>query len=549
LHFISGMKKNGFFLFLGILIISACQSFKKDNTKKVFRYNEAAGITSLDPAFSRNQANIWACNQIFNGLVQLNDKLEIKPCIAKKWKISQNGRLYTFYLRNDVFFHNSSIFKKGIGRKVTAHDVEYSFKRLTDPLLASAGAWVFNSVKKFGNDYAICALNDTTLTIELHHAFPPFLGALSTQYCSVIPHEAIQKYGTDFRRHPIGTGPFQFKMWKEGVKLVLVKNPRYFEFENNKRLPFIDAVAVTFITDKQAAFLEFVKGNLDFMSGIDPGYKDEILTRDGKLNPRYNDQFYLTHQPYLNTEYLGILVDKNSDLSKASPLKLRKIRRAISMGFDRKKMILFLRNNIGTPGCYGFIPIGMPGFTTLPDYGYDYNPEKACQLLEEEGYKKGKKELMITLSTNASYLDLCQYIQQQLGELGIKVKIEVSPPATLREMIAQSKVEFFRGSWIADYPDAENYLSLFYTDNFCPKGPNYTHFSHTQFDNLFQEASSELNDSARFLIYKQMDKIVMEEAPVIILYYDQVLRFVRKNISGLGSNPMNLLTLKRVKKG
>jgi peptide/nickel transport system substrate-binding protein len=115
-------------------------------------------------------------------------------------------------------------------------------------------------------------------------------------------------------------------------------------------------------------------------------------------------------------------------------------------------------------------------------------------------------------------------------------------------MIAKSKVPFFRGSWIADYPDAENYLSLFTTSNFCPAGPNYTHFSNKEFDILYNKAQNEINDSLRYRYYSQMDQIIINEAPVVILYYDQVLRFAQKNIKDLGSNPMNLLTLKRVRK-
>jgi peptide/nickel transport system substrate-binding protein len=154
----------------------------------------------------------------------------------------------------------------------------------------------------------------------------------------------------------------------------------------------------------------------------------------------------------------------------------------------------------------------------------------------------------IILSTTSSYLDLCEYLQHQLGEIGIKIKVDVNPPATLREMIAKSKLSFFRASWIADYPDMENYLSLFYSGNFCPQGPNYTHFSNPEFDKLFIESRTTVNDSLRALLYSRMDNIIMENAPVVVLYYDMVLRFTQPNISGLGSNPMNLLTLKRVKK-
>ncbi|MCX6273434.1 MAG: ABC transporter substrate-binding protein [Bacteroidetes bacterium] len=533
--------------FIVIITFVGCKKFD-DEGKMVFRYNESSGITSLDPAFARNQANIWGINQLFNGLVQLNDKLQVIPCIAKSWEISDGGRRYTFHLRQDVFFHDDPLFIGGKGRKVVAADFLYSFSRIVDTLLASPGAWVFNSVKKDRHHFAFNALNDSTFIIELSQPFPPFPGLLSMQYCSVVPKEVVEKYGKDFRKHPVGTGPFQLKLWKEGVKLVMIKNPNYFESENGKRLPYLDAVAVTFIVDKQSVFLEFVKGNLDFMSGLDASYKDELLTRQGGLNTKYKGRFRMLAQPYLNTEYLGFLVDTTIEKARNSPLAKKEIRQAINYGFDRKKMMKFLRNNVGYPGMYGFIPPGLPSFDSIKVTGYNYNPLKARELMAKAGFPEGKGLPEIYLFTNSSYLDLATYIQQQLNELGFNIKMDVHPPASMREMIAQSKLPFFRGSWIADYPDAENYLSLFYSPNFAPKGPNYTHFSSKVFDELYQKAINEVNDSLRYQYYQQMDQLIMDEAPVVVLYYDQVLRFIRNNVQGLGSNAMNLLTLKRVRK-
>ncbi len=531
-----------------LLFMVSCKNHNSDNNgKTIFKYNESSGITSLDPAFAKDQANIWACNQLYNGLVQLDDQLNIKPCIASEWEISDEGKTYTFTLRNDVLFNKDDCLKD-IPRKVTAYDFEYSFSRIVDEKIASPGAWIFNYIKNENGKYAFKALNDTTFTLTLKQTFPPFLGLLSMQYCSVIPHEAVEMYGKDFRNHPVGTGPFYLKLWKEGVKLVMLKNENYFEFDGKKRLPYLDAVNITFIIDKQSVFLEFAKGNIDFMSGIDASYKDELLTINGKLNPNYENKFQLISQPYLNTEYLGFLMDSLAIEVRNNPIKLKAIRQAINYGFDRVKMMRYLRNNIGTPALYGMIPKGLPGFDTTMVKGFYYNPDKSRKLMVEAGFPNGKGLGEITLSTTASYLDLCKYIQNQLGEIGIKLKIDVNPPATLREMIAKSKVPFFRGSWIADYPDAENYLSLFTTNNFCPAGPNYTHFSNKEFDILYNKAQNEINDSLRYRYYSQMDQIIINEAPVVILYYDQVLRFAQKNIKDLGSNPMNLLTLKRVRK-
>lgn len=527
------------------LFFYSCYKEEKHDQNKIFRYNESANITTLDPAFAKDQAIIWACNQIYNGLVQLDDGLNIEPCIAKSWTISEDGRIYKFILRDDVYFHNHELI--GSKRRVVSSDFVYSFNRLVNEKTASPGAWIFNLVEKNNGVYGFESPNDSTLIIRLKTAFSPFLGLLSMPYSFVLPKEVVEHYGQDFRSNPVGTGPFYYKYWKEGVKLVLRKNNNYFEKDiDGSLLPYLEAVSISFIIDKQSVFLEFVKGNIDFISGIDPNYKDEILTRHGELQDKYKDKIELISNPYLNTEYLGFMVDEEIS-PKDNPLLNKKIRQAINYGFDREKMIRYLRNNIGYPGEYGIIPIGMKGFDSTAK-AYTYRPELALQLLEEAGYPNGEGLPPITLQTTSSYLDLSKYIQSELNQLGFKIRIDVNPPGALREMISQSKSDWFRGSWIADYPDAENYLSLFYSKNFCPKGPNYTHFSNKEYDRLYEAAQREKSEEKRIELYKKMNSIIIEESPIVVLYYDQVLRFAQKNVINLGSNPVNLLDLKRVRK-
>jgi peptide/nickel transport system substrate-binding protein len=180
--------------------------------------------------------------------------------------------------------------------------------------------------------------------------------------------------------------------------------------------------------------------------------------------------------------------------------------------------------------------------------GFYYNPEKSKQLINKIKRLHGEELGVITLSTTSSYLDLCEYIQNELAKLGLEIQIEVNPPSTHRQMVATSKLSFFRGSWIADYPDAENYLSLFYSKNHSPSGPNYTHFIDSSFDSLYDISLSEKNDSIRFGYYNQMDKIIINNAQVVPLYYDNVLRFTQKSIIGLSNNPINMLNLKYVDK-
>jgi len=538
----------GFVMSLILAVVASChQKPVHHQGKMIFRYNESSGITSLDPAFASNQANIWAVNQLFNGLVQSDDYLNPVPSLARHWEISDDGLTYTFFLRNDVRFHDSEIFPGGKGRKVTAKDVVFSLSRIKDPKTASPGAWIFSQVAEKEGKAAFTAVNDTMVAIRLREPFPPFLGLLTMQYCSIVPYEAIEKYGKDFRRHPLGTGPFMLKAWKEGVKMILIKNDHYFEKNDNQPLPYLDAVSISFIADKQTAFLEFVKGNLHFISGLDASYKDEVIDRYGNLREKYKNKINLIKGPYLNTEYLGFKLDTSGKAGEMNPLLIKQVRQAINHGFDREQMMRYLRNNIGLPGIYGFVPAGLPWYNQKDVTGYKYDPELAAELLAEAGFPGGAGLPPITLTTNPSYLDLCKFIQSELNELGFQIRIEVTPPATLKEMMAQSRVNFFRGSWIADYPDAENYLSLFHSTNFTPAGPHYTHYSDPEFDKLYKEAIQERNDSIRGALYMELDRMIMEDAPVVVLYYDEVLRFTQQTVTGIGCNPLNLLNLKLVK--
>lgn len=538
------MKYRWLLLIIPFLLLS-CKERATNEDKQIFRYNEVSGIATLDPAFAKDQALIWACTQLYNGLVRLDEELNIQPSIAKRWTISPDGKTYTFTLRNDVHFHINELFNTECkSRTVVAQDFVYSLSRILDPKVASPGMWIFNQVDE---KQGFTAPNDSTFIIRLKAPFAPFLSLLAMPYCSVVPKEVVEHYGEDFRKHPCGTGPFHLQLWKEGVKLVMRKNLNYFEEdEEGNPLPYLDAVAITFIIDKQTVFLEFVKGKLDFMNSLDASYKDEILTRTGQLKKKYQGRIIMEGQPFLNTEYLGFLSDPEED----TPLKDKRIRQAINYGFDRDKMMKYLRNGIGAPGEGGIIPQGLPGGKKLgtsdSTYGYNYNPAKARALLAEAGYPNGDGLPEIKLSTTNSYLDLCRYIQQQLNLIGVKIKIDVNPPAALREQIAQGKSNWFRGSWIADYPDAENYLSLFYSPNRAPAGPNYTHFKNAQFDKLYVKAQQETNERKRVAMYHTMDSILMEEAPVVILYYDQILHFTHPYVKGLKSNAMNALDLRYV---
>lgn len=537
------LEKVSFILLL--LILNSCSN-TKDDPRTVFRINMDVGVTSLDPAFARNQMNVWCVNQLFNGLTQLDSNLNVVPSIAKNWTHSADGKEYRFELRNDVYFHDHELFKNGKGRKVIASDVIYSFRRIIDPKVASSGAWIFND--KISGPEAFEALNDSTVLIHLSKPFPAFPALLSIQYCSIVPKEITEHYGKDFRSHPVGTGPFQFKYWKESEVMVFLKNEHYFEKEKGQQLPYLDAIKISFISDKQTAFLAFLKKDLDFFSGIDGSYRNDVLTKQGELKEKYKNRFRLVKSPYLNTEYLGMLGDPALPIVKNSPLKDKRIRQAINYAIDRKKMIQYLQNNIGIPGHAGFLPKGMPGYDEQKIKGYSYDVNKAKKLLAEAGFPDGKNMPEITLNTTSTYRDLIEFVQSELQNIGIKAKVEIHQGSSLRELIAKNNVNFFRGSWIADYPDAENYLAVFYSKNFVPNGPNYTHFYNKKFDALFEQSFYETDDSLRYKLYQEMENIVLDEAPMVILYYDESVRLLPNNITGIPKNALNILDLKRAKK-
>ncbi len=533
----------GFAVGAVLLLISGCGAVSKKD-KKIFHYNEHSGISSLDPAFAKAQATMWPAHQLFNTLVEVDDSLRIVPSLAKSWDISEDRLSYIFHLRDDVFFHDDEAFENGKGRRLTAHDIVYSLGRIIDRNTASPGAWIFNGKVDPGDPFI--AIDDTTFRLKLISPYNPILGILSMQYCSIVAKEAVEKYGNNFRRHPVGTGPFRFVAWEEGQALVLAKNDHYFEFDSlGNRLPYLDGIKISFYDSKATEFLMFRQGKLDFINDIDASFKDEILTKKGTLREDWENKVRLSVHPYLNVEYLGILVDTNNVLVKNSPVAMKKVRQAINYGFDRRKMILYLRNSLGTPAESGFVPKGLPSFNEQSVKGYHYDPAKSRQLLAEAGFPNGKGLPVIKLLTIALYSDMGDFIAKQLGDIGIPVQVETVQKALLLDMTSNSRALFFRGSWIADYPDAENYLSVFYSRN--PAPPNYTRYNNPKFDALFEKALVEENDSARYKLYQQADQLVLEDAPVVPLWYDKAIHLVNPDVKGFDPNALNLLELRRAK--
>ena len=532
-----------FFIIITLWVISGCTN-QKNYPKQVFFYNETTGTSSLDPAFAKNQSIMWPVHQLYNTLVEIDSSLNIVPSLAKRWEISESRLVYTFHLRNGILFHDNDAFPGGKGRILTAKDVVYSFQRIMDKTTASSGAWIFNN--RIDTLSGLKALDDSTFQLQLLRPFHPILGILSMQYCSIVPIEVVQKYGKDFRSHPCGTGPFQLFSWDEGDAMILHKNEHYWELDSvGQRLPYIDAIKISYFTNKATEFLQFRQGALSFLNDIDPSFKDEILTKNGELREQWKGKLILKKHPYLNTEYFGILVDENNPLVKNSATTIKAVRQAMNFAINRKQLMMYMRNSIGIPAEAGFVPGGLPSRNTEFVKGYIYSPTKARQLLAEAGFPEGKNLPPIKLLTVSIYADIASFVARQLEEVGIMVQVETIQKSLLLEQTAKSQALFFRGSWIADYPDAENYMAMFYSKN--PAPPNYTRYNNPTFDRLYEEALLENNDSLRYKLYREMDQLVINDAPVIPIWYDMAIHLIQPNIEGFYPNALNLLELRRTK--
>ncbi|WP_460616372.1 ABC transporter substrate-binding protein [Hymenobacter ruber] len=549
-----------FGFWLGALALAGCHDAARPaaDERRVFRYNQPEALSSLDPAFARNQANTWAVSQLYNGLVELDSTLQPVPSLARRYTISPDGKTYTFVLRPGVRFHNSDVFAGGgKGREVKAQDFVYSFKRILDPATASSGGWIFRGKvleKPDGSisDTAFVAANDSTLRIHLKEPFIPFLGILTMPYAYVVPHEAVEKYGKDFREHPVGTGPFRFKLWDEGNVLLYERNPDYWRADRQgHKLPYLDAVAVSFLPDRKTEFLTFMQGKLDFLSGIRAGSRDLIMHPDGTIREDFKGKFTVQKAPYLNTEYLGIQLDSANLIGEQAvqgrALRDKRVRQALNYALNKPEMLTYLLNRVGHAGTSGFVPTALPSFSEKEVPGYTYQPQKARQLLRAAGYGP-QRPLKLRLSTVLERKEIGEYLQKQWADVGVQVQIDINQSAAQQDLVDNGRVAFFAKSWLGDYPDAENYLALFYSPNFSPAGPDKTHFKSAAYDKLYDEARRTQDVVKRTKLYQAMDRIVVEESPVISLYYDEVVRLTQNNVRGLTPNPMNQLLLERVRK-
>lgn len=597
----------GLLLLFTVLCFSGCQNVDKKSPYQIFHYNEDVSVTTLDPAFVKSQSEIWIVSQIYNGLIDLDAQLKAVPSLAQSWELSNGNTTYTFHLRRDAQF--CFVDKAGnlSHRMLNAKDVKFSFDRIVNPSMASPGAWIFAGKIDVNLNKAFRVLNDSTFVLQLLKPAASMLSLLTTNFGYILPADFKGIDNSVISRHPAGTGPFFVRRWEEEIKLVMRKNPNYHEVDiRGQKLPYLDAVNVTFVKNKQTAFMQFVAGSYDFFNGLEGSFKDELLSSNAQLKPKYARNMSAIITPFLNTEYIGCYLGNLP--MQINWLQDIHLRRALLLSVDRTKLVQFFRNGLGDAGWAGFVPpalnqsisadlfgagqIAVAGQGTgvrhvtgvervtgvrqvtgveqvtgarqvtqarqvtgagqPPRSGQTFEADWDAAVMEynKSSYAKQSVKPQILLSTTADYLDMMLFLQETWQRLGVKVKVDIQTGGMLRQLRNEGKLSLFRGSWIADYPDAENFLACFYGPYLSPNGPNYTQFRDAEFDALYAEieagnlTSTQIDRRGKIA---RANDIIMNQAPVIPLYYDKSIRLIQPWVQGLTNDATNRLVLKNVK--
>jgi peptide/nickel transport system substrate-binding protein len=552
---------------LAALLFTGCGDRKPAVASNTFYCNILDGLNTLDPARIGARSPWWIGGQIFSGLVGLDSSLQPIPLLARSWSVSDDGLTWTFNLRSDAYFSDDPSFAGGRGRRVVAEDLRYSFERICTPETGSTGFWVFRGKVKGAEEFykgreskssgapehvaGFRAVNDTTFQIELVEPFAPFLTMLSIPYCYVVPREAVEKYGTEFARHPVGAGAFHLVEWLPDQELRIARNPNYFERDaSGNRLPYLDTVRFSFIKNSKTEFIEFQQGKLDMISSIDPEFDDVVLAPDGKsLSSQFKDYgFYTT--PAMSVEYYGFMLDSTTQGGKGSPFAgNRYLRRALNYAIDRESIIRYVLKGRAIAGTHGPIPPGTPGYSGIE--GFRFDRDLARRLLDSAGYPNGRGLGTITLQLgqNERTASVAEAVQEQLKAIGVNINLVQVDFPQHREMILSGKLPFWRASWIGDYPDAENFIALFYSPYAAPRGPNTTRMADPGVDSLYRAAlDPRLPMAQRAALYREAERIVLDEAPWVLLYYSVIQRLTQPGIEGYVVDPLDRLVLTRVRK-
>ena len=530
----------------------------------VFRENEVEYFRSLYPLNVTEVTGHRIITQVYEGLVAFSQQdLSIVPVLAEKWEVDSSAKRFTFHLRHGVRYHDDPCFAGGKGREVNASDFKYCFTKLCEADANNQGYQFYQGRIKGADAYyestqkkqplaegvtGVKVIDAYTLEIELEQPFAGFLNLLALPFADVYPKEAVDKYGMDMRSKCVGTGPFYIKAIKDDQSVTLARNDYYWGKDSlGNQLPYLDGVRISFMKDQKAELLQFKKGNMDLMYKPPLEMMDEIKSSDDVLTPEYK-QYVLQGLPTLSVQYFGFL---NTDKIFSN----KNLRVAFNYAIDRRKIVEYTIKGAGVPAVHGMVPPGMKGYDTKVVRGYEYDPAKAREFMVKAGYPNGKGMPAINLQINSgggANMQVAEAIQKMLQEnLNIAVNITSMPFAQHLENVETGKAQFFRSGWVADYPDPENFLTLFYGKH-IPANPaersylNSSRFHNAQYDEVFAEALRTVDDDKRNLLYLKADQIMIDDAAIMPIYYYKDYRLLQPNVHNFPQNAMEYRVMKEV---
>lgn len=569
------MMKKPILLFSVCALLMACGGGKKDNGAQIvelkggvngggiFKINEVEDFKTFYPLSINDATSHRIASQIYQGLLKFDQKtLDVVPCLAEKMDINADATVFTFHLKKGVKFHSDDCFGGG-SREMTADDVKYCLDRICEANPENKVYWLFQGKVKGSEEYyqstvsgkplqggvsGIKAVDDHTVEITLNFSFSAFPKIIAHSGCWIYPKEAWDRYKSEMRTHCVGTGPFVVKQIKEGNMVLLEKNTNYWETdEHGNKLPYLQGVKVTFYKEKKTELEQFRKQNLDMVWKLPVDEIPSVLASLDDAKKGVNIEFEIQQSSALSIQFYGFQ-------TQSEVFKDKRIRQAFNYAIDREKLVMYTLQGEGDPAVYGFVP----PFGNYPHeniHGFTFDPDRARALMADAGYPSGRGFPNVTLQLNSGGTTnelLAQAVKSQLEEnLGVKVSLELMPLNQLIENFELGKAEFWRSAWIADYPDPENFLNLFYGKN-VPSDPNaksyinFARYINPQYDSTFEAALKTTDEKQRLELFAKCDQIIVDEAPVMPIYYDNYIRLVQLKVRNLPINAMEYRDLSRV---
>lgn len=518
------------------MVVSACGP-KGPKLAQEINLNLGTEPPTLDPALATDTTSVEVDESLFLGLTDFDDQtMEVIPELATEWTVSDDGLVWTFKMRKDaVWVHYDPATKKFTKqRPVTAHDVEYGVKRTLNPETASDYAYVLYIIKNAEAynsgeitdpaEVGVKALDDWTVQFTLEQPAGYFAGIAGMWVARPQPKEVIEQFGDKWTEpgNIWSNGAFALDTWEHESRLVLVKNPHWYNAKNVS----LQRINYVMVVEASTAFAMYENGELD-VCGVPSTEIDRV-----KADPVLSKEYY--EGPYLCTYYLGF------DTTEA-PVDNKLVRQALSYAVDRQNLINTVlkggqkpAKTFACPGIFGS-PAEDPNFV-----GISYDPEKAKQLLADAGYPNGEgfPEMTYLFNTSEGHRMIAEFIQQGWKEvLGINVVLANQEWKVYLQTVEADPPQVWRMGWCADYPDENNWV----LENFhSKKGSNRIKWSNPEFDRLCEEAAAASDPARRKELYAQAEKILcVDEAAIIpVYYYTRVVcnkPYVQRTYAALGN--------------